>query len=409
MGNIKNFKLFEQSYSDNLAEVLENDENNFIILKGDEVIAGYEYLEDCFTELSDILEVDGAISDEQRYEFDDYVSMSNVEDYEEQYEIDEFVSELLDKFEVVEPYRISMRGELVGDDYSEEEDDIDLEDYISMMSETFNDDQTYVIVGDDERGDSIELDRFESHEEAEYFIDDYKLVYNEYTNLRIISSVINENHDQDDELREWENEFTDDEDEFGCSDDCQCGNDCGDDCNCGDDCGCKVNKMNESWINTVGDIVGIADPTGFVDLINGLDYIRQGKYFYGLLSMVSIIPYAGDVVAKPVILLAKAGKLKGVTKALELYNKGDKNGALKLLKKGYNDSKLAKFLETTGKWGLKLKKIIDKLPEDKINEEEKSTIHGWIDLFLETSGFSSNNKHQIVAESNKIKTFRSFS
>jgi hypothetical protein len=34
--------------------------------------------------------------------------------------------------------------------------------------------------------------------------------------------------------------------------------------------------LNEAWWNTLGDIVGIFDPTGIVDLVNGADYIRQG-------------------------------------------------------------------------------------------------------------------------------------
>jgi hypothetical protein len=48
------------------------------------------------------------------------------------------------------------------------------------------------------------------------------------------------------------------------------------------------------WWNTVGDVLGIFDPTGVVDLINGLDYIRQGDYFYGFLSMIAVVPYVGD-------------------------------------------------------------------------------------------------------------------
>jgi len=45
--------------------------------------------------------------------------------------------------------------------------------------------------------------------------------------------------------------------------------------------------LTEEWWNTLGDVVGIFDPTGVVDLINGLDYIRQGEYFFGFLSMIS--------------------------------------------------------------------------------------------------------------------------
>ena len=60
--------------------------------------------------------------------------------------------------------------------------------------------------------------------------------------------------------------------------------------------------LNEEWWNTLGDVVGIFDPTGVVDLVNGIDYVRQGEYFFGFLSMISIIPYVGDAIAKPIII-----------------------------------------------------------------------------------------------------------
>ena len=34
------------------------------------------------------------------------------------------------------------------------------------------------------------------------------------------------------------------------------------------------------WWNAIGDVLGIFDPTGAVDLINGLDYLRQGDTFF---------------------------------------------------------------------------------------------------------------------------------
>jgi len=61
------------------------------------------------------------------------------------------------------------------------------------------------------------------------------------------------------------------------------------------------------WYNTVGDIVGIFDPTGVVDLINGVSYWRQGDKLFALLSWISVIPYVGDLVAKPVVGLFKMG------------------------------------------------------------------------------------------------------
>ena len=59
------------------------------------------------------------------------------------------------------------------------------------------------------------------------------------------------------------------------------------------------------WYNTFLDFVGIVDPTGAADAINAISYFRQGHIFFGFLSLVSIIPYAGDLVAKPVVCFSK--------------------------------------------------------------------------------------------------------
>ena len=73
--------------------------------------------------------------------------------------------------------------------------------------------------------------------------------------------------------------------------------------------------QESEWYNIVGDIVGIADPTGIVDIVNGISYFSQGDHLFGLLSMISAIPYAGDVVAKPVMGALKIGG--GATKGLK--------------------------------------------------------------------------------------------
>ena len=35
-------------------------------------------------------------------------------------------------------------------------------------------------------------------------------------------------------------------------------------------------QLNEAWYNTVMDVVGLADPTGVVDIVNGISYFTQG-------------------------------------------------------------------------------------------------------------------------------------
>lgn len=427
---IKKFKLFVESYSEDLKEVLDNEENKYIVVKGDNILVGFEYINDCFDYLSEILEGDGAITEEQRYEFMDYVDQSDVNDLMDQYEIDEFMEEILDKFEIVEPYKISKREELeetpvdVNDEIDDDgnnmidfdelkgESDKDIEDYNKILGESLSN-EPYCIVGKI-NGQEEEIDSFSSEEEANEFLPDYKEIYNEFEDLKIIHRGVNENfpdtndqerrlaqQDLEDEMAEWANEQ--DKDTCECMVDGKCT--CGDTCTCRDNCECEEckgkKKVNEDWKNTVADIVGIADPSGIVDLANGIDYMRQGQYFYGLLSMISILPYAGDLVAKPMILLAKSGKMKGVTKAMKMVKDGNKKGAVELLKKGADASaQFEKFMKNVSKWAPKLKKVIEKIPVGEIKDDERSTLNEWIDTFIEASG-------ENVLE-NRIKTFSDF-
>jgi len=112
------------------------------------------------------------------------------------------------------------------------------------------------------------------------------------------------------------------------------------------------------WYNTFLDFVGIVDPTGAADAINAISYFRQGHVFFGFLSLVSIIPYAGDIVAKPVMALMKLGK--GSFKGMNAAIKGGKGAkvaaeATKLgpeavtFTKYMGSSRVGKFLSGLGK------------------------------------------------------------
>jgi len=157
----------------------------------------------------------------------------------------------------------------------------------------------------------------------------------------------------------------------------------------------KIKLLNEArWWNTVGDIVGIFDPTGIVDLINGIDYIRQGDYFFGLLSMISIIPYVGDAVAKPLMFIGKSSKvMKGANNALKLSKAGKTAEAGNALAKAAEGSSLmGGLLSKVSSWVPKLKSAVDKIPGGKLTGGLKKTIHEWLDLFLVTSKKSKQAK-----------------
>ncbi len=148
------------------------------------------------------------------------------------------------------------------------------------------------------------------------------------------------------------------------------------------------NLLSEArWWNTVGDIVGIFDPTGAVDLINGLDYIRQGDYFFGLLSMISVIPYVGDAIAKPIMGVSKGSRMmKGITEAMKLSKAGKTVEAAKVLEKFKNKGGIiSKLFEYVPRWGEKLKNVIDALPMKKITSGLRNTVKDWIDLFIKVA------------------------
>jgi hypothetical protein len=128
----------------------------------------------------------------------------------------------------------------------------------------------------------------------------------------------------------------------------------------------RASLVKESkWYNTVGDIAGIFDPTGVVDLVNGISYINQGDNLFGFLSLVSAIPYAGDLIAKPVMGLLKVGAPSA--KALEAILKTAKLGntakaAEDLAKISATGGITGKFVEGVGKLGGKLRGLVERIP-----------------------------------------------
>lgn len=101
--------------------------------------------------------------------------------------------------------------------------------------------------------------------------------------------------------------------------------------------------ISEAWYNTLGDIIGIFDPTGIVDVINGISYFSQGEKLFGTLSFISAVPYVGDVIAKPFLLGGKAAMTGAKsTKAMGMIQK------------------------TYSKWGPKVIEMLDNLAKSNI-------------------------------------------
>jgi hypothetical protein len=147
-------------------------------------------------------------------------------------------------------------------------------------------------------------------------------------------------------------------------------------------------QINEAWWNTLGDVVGIFDPTGVVDVVNGIDYIRQGDTFFGMLSLISAIPYVGDLAAKPLLLAGKGSSLvKGANNAIKLSKAGNEAKAIAELKKIANSSSMTrKLFGSYRRWAPKLMELVDKIPGGKLSAPLKETVKDAIRLFGKIGG-----------------------
>lgn len=148
-----------------------------------------------------------------------------------------------------------------------------------------------------------------------------------------------------------------------------------------------------SWYNTLGDIVGIFDPTGVVDLVNGISYIKQGDNLFGFLSIISAVPYIGDFVAKPVMGALKVGapSAKALEGVLKTAKAGDAvKAADDLAKISATGGITGKFVEGFGRVADGLRNIIQKAP---LPGGLKRTINQWIDLFSNASKTGKNVRY----------------
>ena len=146
--------------------------------------------------------------------------------------------------------------------------------------------------------------------------------------------------------------------------------------------------IKEAWYNTVMDVLGIFDPTPIIDIINSTSYFIQGNTLFGVLTLVSAIPYAGDFVAKPVLLALKIGgpSVKALESAIKL-SKGAAVGSKEYKAATATIEKLAKekgvigsFLQKMGgSFGDKVIKTIDEIPTGPF-KGMKNTIKSYFQL-----------------------------
>lgn len=145
----------------------------------------------------------------------------------------------------------------------------------------------------------------------------------------------------------------------------------------------KSETLNEEWYNNVLGFIGWLDPTGIADTLNGVLYMSQGDYLFGFLSLVSAVPYIGDVVAKPVMGALKVGapSAKALNNVMALSKAGKTaEASAELAKLSSQGGLVSKFVSGIGKIGNKLEDLINAMPGSKL-KGFKNTILEWIRLF----------------------------
>jgi hypothetical protein len=120
----------------------------------------------------------------------------------------------------------------------------------------------------------------------------------------------------------------------------------------------KVKLINESrWYNTLADIIGIFDPTGVVDILNGISYWRQGDKLFAILSWIGAVPGLGDLIAKPIIGVMKIGSTS--TKAFKAAVEAG-NAAKIAETASKTGGKVASFVKGAYNWGDGLVSVLQK-------------------------------------------------
>lgn len=160
-------------------------------------------------------------------------------------------------------------------------------------------------------------------------------------------------------------------------------------------------QLNEdTWMNDVASVVGLIDPTGIVDFLNGVSYLYQGDYLFGVLSMISVFPFFGDAIAKPIMgSLKVAGKgVRFADDALRLAKAGKTAEATKLLRQaGTKSDDIQRLIGFSDKWGQKVLDTVDAIPGSKMAPRAKKLVSDYVDLFR-----SANATKQTVKVAGKV-------
>jgi hypothetical protein len=177
------------------------------------------------------------------------------------------------------------------------------------------------------------------------------------------------------------------------------------------------------WYNTLGDLVGIFDPTGIVDVVNGISYWRQGDKLFAILSLISAVPIIGDAIGKTAIgVMKKGGQGAKAFQAAAVAGDAAKIAETAKVAGG----PIAKMVETAPSWGTKLlnmlKALIGRVPF--LGRGLVKVIEEYIQIFksagakmgtratelakLEGKALSKAEKSRLIKQIEKDTAFRGF-
>ena len=161
--------------------------------------------------------------------------------------------------------------------------------------------------------------------------------------------------------------------------------------------------INEAtkW-NTAADFVGLVDPTGIVDLVNGVSYLHQGDNLFGILSIISAVPIVGKIIGKPLMGSVKIGSkaTKAAEIALDAAKIGNFAKSEKILTKlAAEPGAVGKMVKTGTSWAPKATEFVEKLPAGPFGGL-KNTILNWFGLF----GKASENSKFVTKTAGELAT-----
>lgn len=167
----------------------------------------------------------------------------------------------------------------------------------------------------------------------------------------------------------------------------------------------KSYLLKESrWYNTLGDIAGIFDPTGIVDLVNGISYWRQGDKLFAILSWISVLPVLGDIIAKPVV-----GALKLGGDSVKMFRTAAAAGdAVKVAEAAKSaGGPVAKFVAETPKWSTSL---LSKLSgSGKVSGGMMKGVTDYVKVFDDAGKMMKTNKSTIKQGVETVKAIKDVS